>query len=443
MLYSEIFFRIQRNRSNCIHLEKENWYKSETFEFQDWNGNLNLINSVKELHFWYLLEELEQDHFRDLEKLETLKFTPLSIGRKPRSIFTHEITNLPNLKNLILNRVALDEFTLKGFCNLESLSLTDVIFSERMSIDIFKNFKNLKEFYLSFLNFRSYQQDKVIKDILRNIEVKSVFLECLHNSVVKIFSDPVSFFEKIKCVKILFENDFPNIKNFFLNLSEDLLNKIEISFNNFDSFPEFDEEILRKIKNINALTLSNRMRRTNWKTLEKSISNFSNLKTLSMINIENNFILNEFCFESLINLEELSIENTFRVIDHDAKNLFRNLDKLKRLKITGMNIGILKSNYLDYLINLEELELSSNRIQVIEAGSFKHINKLEILDLSANLLEKVNKDTFNGLNNLKKLNLTRNIKIEINSDDLEEMNRLECFKPFEMIQFKTTVIMRT
>ena len=390
-----------------------------------------------------MLETLDKNHLRILEKLETLKIMPRSSSR-PYNIFTKKIENLPNLKNLILNRVVLDELTFKGFCNLESLSLTNVIFSEKASKDLFKDLKNLKEFHLSSLNYKDKPKDHIIKDILSNIQVENITLKCSINSFKNIFSDPVSFFDKIKSVNIVFDYDYPEMNNFFLRLNEDFLPKLEISLLNISRIPDIDQQILKKIKTMKLLTWSQHLQRfaTNWNTLEKSISKFANLKTLNLVNISSNFLLTEFCLENLINLEQLSLEfmlfNLNRSIDPLAINLFRNLKNLKKLKITGMNIEILRSTFFDFLINLEQLELSNNQIKVTEAGSFKNLNRLEILDLSDNSLEKVNKDTFIGLSNLKKLNLTRNLNIEITEDDLAELHKLEILNLFEFIQIKRT-----
>ena len=89
-----------------------------------------------------------KNHFHGLENLEILYFGHLH--NKNFIKFGEEIDNLPNLKELFLVKVEFDEkFSLKGFEDLEVLSLNNVVFTEKTPKDLFKNLKNLKKFHYS------------------------------------------------------------------------------------------------------------------------------------------------------------------------------------------------------------------------------------------------------------------------------------------------------
>ena len=66
-------------------------------------------------------------------------------------------------------------------------------------------------------------------------------------------------------------------------------------------------------------------------------------------------------------MEELALYKVFDSIDSNVQYLFKDLVKLKKLKMNSNKIDILKSTYFEYLLNLEELDLEQNKIKSIES----------------------------------------------------------------------------
>ena len=154
------------------------------------------LKNLKELNLIdcrYL--KLNKNHFHGLESLEIFYF-----GGK----FIEEIDTMINLKKLLLNRVKINQFWLKGFENIESLSLYDIDLNKNISKDLFKNFKNLNEF--SFTDFSCLSQEnlKAIKHILDNIRAKKSSLEFKHDHdpELNLFSDLIPCFKDITSLKI-------------------------------------------------------------------------------------------------------------------------------------------------------------------------------------------------------------------------------------------------
>ena len=372
---------------------------------------------------------LNKNHFYGLDNLKILNY-----GGE----FIEEIDNIPGLKKLVLNGIKFNEFSLKGFDNLESLFLINVKFTKKTSKDLFKNLKNLKEFHFcnTLLNFTF--QELIIKELLPNVNVLNSQLECKHDLIEKIYSEKIPFFENLTSLEILFEKSYNSLNNFFL-FKEDLFPSLaSISLNIEEtSNREISFDVLKNMKNLknlelkglildtdSELSLLEKAEFTNF--IPKNISHFSNLKALSFLKLNQKIDFTENFLENFLHLEELYLCDVFNSFeDSTVQCLFKNLGKLKKLYLCHGSIKRIESSFFDYLVNLEELKLRSNKIEVIDSGSFKNLTKLESLDLSDNDLKNINKETFTGLNNLKILNLKYNKSVQITKEDLAEMSRLE------------------
>ena len=358
--------------------------------------------------------------------------------------FSEEIDNLPNLKNLYLRQVEFDEnFSLKGFENLEFLSLDDITFTEKTSKDLFKNLKNLKEFHFSKGRIYSDFKDDLdlIKKLFQNLNAENATMNCQNEIIENIYSEPIPFLKNLKSLSVFFNKELENINEFFLLKAksfprlEELLGCIE------EGGIEISGNFFKEFKNLKTLVLTGfvveseklDMGLSNY--LFKNIYDFCNLTSLFLRNFPDNFTLGECFLQGLINLEELSLfsDPYFRYhdcinvsIDRKAKYLFKDLVKLKSLKMIFLDLYVIKSSYFDYLANLVELNLSYGEIQYIEAGSFKNLVKLQLLDLSSNNFDLIDQRAFAGLENLTSLNLIGgNRYFELTKDHLNEMGKLK------------------
>ena len=118
-----------------------------------------------------------------------------------------------------------------------------------------------------------------------------------------------------------------------------------------------------------------------YQKIPENISKFKNLNKLRIECLAVKISLNERFLEDLINLEDLELYIVFDAIDSDVKYLFKNLNKLKKLTLGRNKMDILRSSFVDYLVDLEEVNLKLNENKLIERGSFKNSTKLRHLNL--------------------------------------------------------------
>ena len=161
-----------------------------------------------------------------------------------------------------------------------------------------------------------------------------------------------------------------------------------------------------------------------------NISNFVNLRILRISGLDDKLELTESFLEDLINLEELRLWDVFDSMDSNVLYLFKDLVKLKQLKMNLNKINILKSTYFEYLLNLEVLDLERNEIKSIEQSPFNNLSKLWNLDLSNNPIEIINKTNLDGLFELKYLYLRKNttevelMKTKLTKDAIQRCTNL-------------------
>ena len=393
--------------------------------------------------------KLYKNHFEGLGNLESFRY-----GGQ----FGEEIDNLINLKKLSLNYFVFDDFfTFKGFEKLESLQITNFYLLSYTHKDLFKNLKNLKYFRFH-KNSKTVQRFPrapsecpkqttevliLIQEIFKSISSKIETFDCKSDVFEALNSCSTPFIYGLKSLEIQFVNevDFMDYFLFKDNMFPNL-KKLTISSKN-NCVDEIPINPLRKIKKLKTLSLKysyleginkkfNYLREAYFHIfLPDNISNFTNLKVLTLEGFHEKITLNESFLEELINLEDLKLHLIIESIDSNARYLFKTLIKLKNLSISyHEEIKTLKSTYFEFLINLEKLILNMNEIEIVEYGTFKNLNKLNHLDLSYNLIENLDQTMFDGLSNLKILKLNHAINgkfacTNLKKNALSAMNKLE------------------
>ncbi len=120
-------------------------------------------------------------------------------------------------------------------------------------------------------------------------------------------------------------------------------------------------------------------------------------------------------FEKLTFLEELILVPNFSDYadsqswpDIIAPTLFRDMKRLRKLRILGKVIKVLPEDTFKGLENLVHLDLGGNQIRDIRANAFRGLPKLSTLCLNHNSLGELRKPFFEGLRELTRLDLSGN-----------------------------------
>ena len=423
-------------------------YKISTIEVNSFNALLNLthlkldcgslenlpeflftnLKNLKELDLKYNSQfKILRNHFHGLENLNTLKIK----GDSDYLILNENLDILNNLKEFELTNIQFNEFTFKGFENLEILRLKNLKFFKNTQKNLFLQLKNLQNFQV-IINVDDHhnEQSTLFKEIFFNLP-----------SSIKIFDTKYIFFEflslnsipficGIKSLKISFDKikDYNNLtpfdNGFFQNLEK--LTIIRDHNNDYKLAPCKWFEKLKNLKSLklHGFILSDDYRHSNFNLIEKvsfrhqipnmTLNNFLQLKKLSLEIFDRQITLNENFLNDLINLEELSLIKVFDSIELNSKFLFKNLIKLKKLNLVSNSITIVKSSYFQFLVNLEVLDLSANGIKVIESGSFESLKQLKFLYLTFNSsLKEIKNEVFNSNCNLKTVQFISNVGNEL------------------------------
>ena len=390
------------------------------------------LSKLRDLDLHLCYAKVNNNHFKGLHNVEILKIENIQLDG--------DLESLVKLKELHLNRVVINEFTLRGLDKIETLKLIDTHFLKKDSLLIFQQlfFQNLKKFkHLENLEFEERDEcfsvfDERSECFLEDIEFK-VMMQNIP-SCVKKFVMSSWFFEHL--TQETGSMDFiNNLKHLVVKLIEEFEIKMVISyfekamFQNlehlemlYDDVCNSDQKMsnsffISKVKSLKSISLNEDeftifpcenlyLTRANFYCVLPEDLNLRYLKKLFLqhptsddeIPRDQNFMynsLNERSLEDLVNLEELVLCAVFNSIDPDVQYLFKNLNKLKMLVLEMNEITILKSSYFNYLVDLEVVSLESNGIKVIESGSFKNSPKLRQLKLANNHgLEAIRKDVF-------------------------------------------------
>ncbi len=88
----------------------------------------------------------------------------------------------------------------------------------------------------------------------------------------------------------------------------------------------------------------------------------------------------------LRNLEELnlSLNSLNRTLTRLRPGAFKNLGKLKRLRLDRCSLRVLDAKTFEGLFSLENLNLAQNGLEDIGVGTFDLIKNLKMLDISKN-----------------------------------------------------------
>ena len=360
--------------------------------------DLNLSHKVK----------LNKNHFKGLENLRKLKVTKAELDE--------DFEPLSNLEMLTLQDTTFNNFTLKFMKKLDFIELNfkkqrPLFKCEADFIENLRNLSSLKTFNFEHpLDFVTESQkeifDRFLTAIPANVKASSthirVFNYITENSIGIPFIKGLKDLELIleRYVKIkdsnLFKEDFyQNLES--LNLNGDLLTfgdnildcKKFTPMKKLNNLQMFGFILDSTDADFNYLTKASFNVRT-----PENILNFSNLESLCMSNFYERIILNESYLEGLVNLKDLCLNVVFGSIDSNVQYLFKSLTKLTKLNLDYNNTKIIKSSYLDYLVDLQELNLQANNIKIIEPGSFKNLSKLKSLYLYGNILKEFANDMF-------------------------------------------------
>lgn len=123
----------------------------------------------------------------------------------------------------------------------------------------------------------------------------------------------------------------------------------------------------------------------------------------------------------LINLKSLNLSgNQLKLI---KSNFLNRLTNLKTLFLNNSNITVIEKNAFNGLDNLNQLNLSANKINLKNGcGIFHNLINLKVLHLQdCSLSNNMNIDTFSGLDNLVYLNLKMNNLKGYNFDSMFKM----------------------
>jgi Leucine-rich repeat (LRR) protein len=144
------------------------------------------------------------------------------------------------------------------------------------------------------------------------------------------------------------------------------------------------------------------------------VSEYSYPVELIRLDLSGNHIeyLEEYVFEELNDLEELSMESN--QMTEIMPNSFFGLNKLKYLNLKTNSIELIhKTSNYTFPANLIELHLSRNRIEHLPIYLFANLNKLDRLSLGSNRLLLITEHMLHGLVNLRFLHLEHNMLTEI------------------------------
>ena len=306
---------------------------------------------------------------KELKKLKELSIRDMSKGTKGN--LNQEIVYYLGQRGESL------DYTPISFCiNLEKLDINFLY-----SIELIQNLINLKKLYL---------QSDSIEDI-------SVLTNFVNLKKLKLSINA----KNIEAIKYLTNLEMLYIYDSYLSDISALSNLKNLKELYLPSSPIEELELLKELKNLEILILSNNY-------CLNDISPLSNCTNLKNLDISKTEITDISSIKSLTKLEELNLEKDWNLSESIKKQLtnisnLSNLVNLKKLNLRGWNI--IDITPLKSLINLKELDISSNR-NISDISVLKNLINLEILDISALSLKNI--EPLKGLIKLRKLDLSFN-----------------------------------
>lgn len=126
-------------------------------------------------------------------------------------------------------------------------------------------------------------------------------------------------------------------------------------------------------------------------------------------------------FNDLPNLEELDLSDN-KLSDLTKKDIFKNLESLETLRLSGNQLTKLPPNIFKDLESLENVSLSRNNLLKLPKEIFNRLSNLEEIDLSQNKLTNLPRDIFKHLKSLEKIDLSENRLDTLPSDIFTGLN---------------------
>ena len=304
------------------------------------------------------------------------------------------------------------------------------------------DFENKADIKISIENFKFL--DKILKKhendtidlIMNGLDLPNLeYVKIYNYSINKLdLSDnyiqafPEDFFSSLKFIKeINFkDNSILDLKFFYRNIEINLcaflyLEKIDLGFNNISSLNgnNFD-----KLKNLKVLNLDHNQIKM-FSTFD--LNKFNRVKELRLGNIE--MIIDEdLSFRNFLNLDLLDL--SYCILKSLNSNIFAGLKNLSSLDLFGINLSNLTENIFFEFKNLKNLSLVSvvkNKKQFLNIFSyFPARNNLELLDISENSLISLDDLNLNQFSKLKYLDLSHNNIRKINQTSFNGMKELRC-----------------
>jgi Leucine-rich repeat (LRR) protein len=115
--------------------------------------------------------------------------------------------------------------------------------------------------------------------------------------------------------------------------------------------------------------------------------------------------LKEDSFKNLFKLKVIKIKNCG--LGEIENNAFNNLPSLRVLNLNQNRLKFVKRAYFDKL-PITRLYLAANGIEALDEDAFHHLKYLEMLDLSRNDLKDLHSHMFRGTTQLRRINLSFN-----------------------------------
>lgn len=155
---------------------------------------------------------------------------------------------------------------------------------------------------------------------------------------------------------------------------------------------------------------------------ERDFQLLSNLLVLNMTNNQLRSLDDANVFDTLENLEELSLgSNRIEYLD---QKIFSKLRKLRSLDLQRNKLAQLDVDTFNSNVNLQFLYLSFNKLTRLKLGIFDPLKNLEVLSLDDNELTSLPSRIFDKCKSLSVLNLSWNKIIDINLVQLANLPAL-------------------
>ncbi|CAG9809779.1 unnamed protein product [Chironomus riparius] len=194
----------------------------------------------------------------------------------------------------------------------------------------------------------------------------------------------------------------------FQIFSNECINKRDVIVTTYE-VGDFEAFIMTSIKNISCLPIEI------YKKFPKLLIYDANNCAVEKVTHEN--------FKNLIKLKDLKLNrNYISSIDNDS---FKDLENLRELFLNDNQIQEIDHQIFKPLKNLRHLQLDNNKISFIEKKAFKHLLKLEHILIGRNFLKTLNDEHFKSNKKLITIWLENNDILVLNSTMFDHLANLK------------------